>query len=150
VHPRVTTIPIGFVDSQLTFLEKFIPDTLDRDIDVYCNFTISTNSPKRNECIISLQNDERVYIETSIPVVDYYNRLCRSKFVLCPEGTGIDTHRVYEALLCGATPVVLRNSLAHLYEKLPVCILDKWTDPLYVPENKTFSTNTLHYLVIKS
>ena len=62
--------------------------------------------------------------------------LCRSKFVLCPEGTGIDTHRVYESLYCGATPVVLRNSLSHLYERLPVCIVDKWTDPFVVPEQK--------------
>ena len=145
-HPNVTTIPIGFVDRQLPFIESFVNKTLDRDIEIYRNFTLCTNAPKRNECVLAFQNDGRVVTETNIPVSEYYNRLCRSKFVLCPEGTGMDTHRVYEALLCGATPVVLRNSLSHLYEKLPVCILNTWTDPFYVPENKTFNTDVKHYL----
>jgi hypothetical protein len=145
-HPNVTTIPIGFVDKQLPFLEGFVDKTLDRDIEIYCNFTVTTNAPKRNECLAAFQNDSRVVIETDLSVIDYYNRLCRSKFVLCPEGTGIDTHRVYEALLCGATPVVLRNSLSHLYERLPVCILDSWSDPFYVPERKNFETQVHTYL----
>jgi hypothetical protein len=145
-HPNVTTIPIGFVDKQLPFLEGFVDKTLDRDIEIYCNFTVTTNAPKRNECLAAFQNDSRVVIETDLSVIDYYNRLCRSKFVLCPEGTGIDTHRVYEALLCGATPVVLRNSLSHLYERLPVCILVSWSDPFYVPERKNFETQVHTYL----
>lgn len=145
-HPSVTTIPIGFVDRQLPFIQSFVDKTLERDIEIYCNFTTATNSPRRNECLLAFQNDPRVVTETNLPVSEYYNRLCRSKFVLCPEGTGIDTHRVYEALLCGATPVVLRNSLSHLYEKLPVCIVNAWTDPFYVPERTNFSINVRDYL----
>lgn len=145
-HPNVTTIPLGFVDKQLPFLDSFVDKTLERDIEIYCNFTTCTNAPKRNECLYIFQNDPRVYTETNLPVVEYYNRLCRSKFVLCPEGTGMDTHRVYEALVCGATPVVLRNSLSHLYEKLPVCILNSWKDTLHIPENKRFSSSVCDYL----
>jgi hypothetical protein len=145
-HPNVTTIPIGFIDKQLPFIESFVDKTLERDIEIYCNFTTCNNAPKRNQCIAAFEGNPKVFTETKLPVVEYYNRLCRSKFVLCPEGTGIDTHRVYESLLCGAIPVVLHNSLSHLYEKLPVCILDKWTDPFYVPENKTFNTDVKHYL----
>lgn len=144
-HPNLTTIPLGFVDRQLPFIESFVDKTLPRDIEIYCNFTTCTNAPKRNECLTAFQNDPRVVTETNLSVAEYYNRLCRSKFVLCPEGTGIDTHRVYEALLCGATPVVLRNSLAHLYEKLPICIVNSWTDPFYVP-NRSFSINVCDYL----
>lgn len=144
-HPSVTTIPLGFVDKQLPFLESFVDKTLERDIEIYCNFSICTNSPKRNECLLAFQNDERVQVETNLCVADYYNRLCRSKFVLCPEGTGIDTHRVYEVLLCGATPIVLRNSLSHLYEKLPMCILEKWSDSIYVPKDKLFNINAYEY-----
>jgi len=68
---------------------------------------------------------------------EYYDDMCHSKFVLCPIGTGEDTHRVYEALACGATPVVLHGNLDHLYAKLPVCILNSWSDPMYVPEGTT-------------
>jgi hypothetical protein len=79
-------------------------------------------------------------------VPEYFMELCRSKFVLCPEGTGMDTHRVYESLYCGATPVVLRSSLSHLYETLPVCIVDKWTDPFFVPVGKNFDASVHKYI----
>lgn len=135
-HPRVTQIPIGFVDRQLPFLQEFNVPTGPRDIEIYMNFTPTTNVSKRNECIEAFENDPRVVRRSDLSVPDYYSDLCRSKFVLCPEGTGIDTHRVYESLFCGATPVVLRNCLSPLYEKLPVCIVNAWTDPLYVPEGR--------------
>lgn len=142
-HPKLTTIPIGFVDRHLPFLASFRRPEVPRDIEIYSNFKVSTNPGARNACLRAFPD-----IKPSEPrhVPDYYADLCRSKFVLCPEGTGIDTHRVYEALLCGATPVVLRNSLSHLYQCLPVCIINDWKDPFYVPEGKTFSTNIQDYL----
>jgi hypothetical protein len=131
VHPRLTTIPLGFVDRQLPFLRSFTRPDVPRDIEIYANFTQATNDDKRRACIAAYAGNPRVTWRSGLPVPEYYADLCRSKFVLCPEGTGIDTHRVYEAILCGATPVVLRNSLASLYARLPVCIVDAWTDPIH-------------------
>ena len=145
-HPRLTTIPLGFVDKQLPFLESFQRPDVPRDIEVYANFTQTTNDEKRRACILAFRDDPRVTWKTGLSVPDYYADLCRSKFVLCPEGTGIDTHRVYEALFCGATPVVLRNSLSSLYERLPVCIVDTWTDPLSVPTPRPFSFTVQTFL----
>jgi hypothetical protein len=145
-HPRLTTIPIGFVDRQLSFLQTLqVPDQ-PRDIEIYGNFNIETNRKKRTECFNVFNDDPRVTWKQSIPVPEYYADLCRSTFVLCPEGTGIDTHRVYESLLCGATPVVLRNPLSHLYERLPVCIVNNWTDPFYIPPQRNFHTAVDKYL----
>lgn len=145
-HPLLTTIPIGFVDRQSSFLSTFNPGEEERTIEIYMNFTTLTNSEKRSECARVFEHDPRTTVRQGLSVEDYYRDLSRSKFVLCPEGTGIDTHRVYESILCGATPVVLRNSLAHLYETLPVCIIDAWTDPFYVPVRKDFRTKPTDYL----
>ena len=146
-HPRVTSIPIGFADNQLDFLRTFQPSNIERDINIYLNIKIQHNPEKREACISAFENDERVFRRERVSVPEYYADLCRSKFVLCPEGTGIDTHRVYEALFCGATPVVLRNSLSHMYEKLPVCIVNSWKDPFYEHRIKTFNTDVKQYLV---
>lgn len=135
VHPRLTTIPLGFVDKQLPFLETVQRPEGPRDIEIYANFTRTTNDEKRQSCLAAFKDDPRVTWRSGLSVPEYYADLCRSKFVLCPEGTGIDTHRVYESLLCGATPVVLRNSLAPLYERLPVCLVSRWTDEFYTPTN---------------
>lgn len=145
-HPKLTTIPLGFVDRQLPFLSSFTRPDCQRDIDIYMNFTLGTNTTKRNECVVAFQNDTRVVTRTNRSVPDYYTDLCRSKFVLCPEGTGIDTHRVYEALFCGATPVVLRNSLSHLYENMPICIVDSWTDDFVQPLHNNLKLETKHFL----
>lgn len=145
-HPRLTTIPIGFVDSQLDFLSTFKPSCCERDIEIYINFKPQHNSEKRLACIAAFENNPNAVFRDRVSVSEYFNDLCRSKFVPCPEGTGIDTHRVYEAILCGAIPVVLRNSLSQMYEKLPVCIVNTWSDRFYVPSNTSFETNTNYYL----
>jgi hypothetical protein len=144
-HPKLTTIPLGFVDRQLPLLQTYQNTQPIRDIEIYANFTQSTNSEKRKACIDAFKNNPDVVFRTGLSVPEYLQDLSRSKFVLCPEGTGMDTHRVYESLLCGAIPVVLRNPLSHLYEKLPVCILSSWSDPLYVPTG-TFSMHCASYL----
>jgi hypothetical protein len=58
----------------------------------------------------------------------------------------MDTHRVYESLFCGATPVVLHSPLDELYKKLPVCIVNKWTDPYVVPTKKEVTWNVSDFL----
>jgi hypothetical protein len=136
-HPQLTTIPLGFPDSGLKHVPTIRPSA-DRHIEIYSNFSAGTNVVARAECLKAFEGDPRVVRKDPVgrTQVEYYDDMCHSKFVLCPTGTGLDTHRVYEALACGATPVVLHSTLDHMYAKLPVCILDKWTDPLIVPEGK--------------
>ena len=69
----------------------------------------------------------------------YVDGLRESQFVACPRGNGIQVYRVWEALLLGAVPIVLRTHFpTHdaLYAKLPVVMIgpstarpkfDAWT-----------------------
>jgi hypothetical protein len=137
-HPQLTTIPLGFPDSGLKHVPNIRPST-DRHIEIYSNFSSGTNVVARSNCLKAFKNDPRVVRKDPAGrgQPEYYDDMCHSKFVLCPIGTGEDTHRVYEALACGATPVVLHGNLDHLYAKLPVCILNSWSDPMYVPGGTT-------------
>jgi len=126
-HPKLTTIPIGFPDAGVTFLSTFVRPDVPRDIELYMNFSIGTNVQKRIECYNAFKDDPRVVIRSNRTRKEYHEDLCRSKYVLCPEGMGIDTHRIYEAIYCGATPVVLRNQLSEFYTDYPVKIVDSWT-----------------------
>jgi len=135
-HKQLTTIPLGFSDRDLNILPMIRPSS-ERNIEIYSNFSRHTNAKARMTCLIAFEGNPRVVRkEPEITQAEYYDDLCHSKFVLCPQGTGIDTHRIYEALACGATPVVLHSTLDHLYEKLPICILNSWTDTLYVPDKQ--------------
>lgn len=59
-----------------------------------------------------------------IPFQDYFFCLPSFKFVISPEGNGIDCHRHYEALLAGSIPIVERNPLTE--EKYKGCPI-LWT-----------------------
>ena len=51
----------------------------------------------------------------------YYEALPKYKFVISPEGNGIDCHRHYEALLAGCIPILERNPLTEgKYKGCPV------------------------------
>ena len=54
----------------------------------------------------------------------YYSTLPSYKFVISPEGNGIDCHRHYEALLAGCIPIIERNPLTE--EKYKGCPI-LWT-----------------------
>ena len=127
-HPKLTTIPLGFPDAALNFVVNFKRPDVPRDIEIYMNFSINTNVQKRLDCYNAFKDDPRVVIKGDRTREQYYEDLCRSKYVLCPEGTGMDTHRVWEAIFCGATPVVLRNPLADLYAAYPVKIVESWNN----------------------
>jgi hypothetical protein len=133
-HPQLTTIPLGFPDSGLKHLGMIAPQSV-RDIEIYSNFSAGTNVSARAQCLKAFEGDSRVVRKEPVGRTqpEYYEDMCHAKFVLCPEGTGVDTHRIYEALACGATPVVLHGSLDHLYAKFPICIVNSWTDEFYVP-----------------
>jgi hypothetical protein len=57
----------------------------------------------------------------------YVDRLMEHRFVACPRGNGLDTHRVWEALYARAIPV-LRNDPAYRgFTGLPVLFVDDWS-----------------------
>ena len=52
-----------------------------------------------------------------------------SAFTVCPEGNGVDTHRLWETLYMGGIPIVTPNPLMNsLYSQLPVLVINKWSD----------------------
>lgn len=58
---------------------------------------------------------------TKVALDNFYERLLRSKFVISPEGNGVDTHRHWESLYCGAIPIIERNTnMENKLKDLPV------------------------------
>ena len=83
----------------------------------------------RQICIKYFKNKEFVTKEDDrLELDDYYNKMSRCKFVICPMGVGSDTYRIYEAKYLGATPIVIKNGMEDLYEKFGALILDSWDE----------------------
>lgn len=91
-------------------------------------FNIGTNKIKREPCYQALCNK----LEWLHEVSPYENliRLSQYKFCICPEGNGVDTHRLWEALYLKCIPIVIKSQFTETLQRhnIPLIVLDKWED----------------------
>lgn len=106
---------------------------------VLCAISQTTDSRRRptginrKQILNNLQKNRIQNIE--LEQGTYFSLLPSYKFVISPEGNGIDCHRHYEALLAGCIPIIeYNNQIQDKYKGLPI---------LYT---KDYSEITLDYL----
>jgi hypothetical protein len=58
----------------------------------------------------------------------YIDSVYNHKFVICPEGNGIDTHRTWETLYLKTIPIEKRNINNSFYQDLPICFVNNWEE----------------------
>lgn len=80
------------------------------------------------------------YNETDLNHEEWLDAIVEHRFVLCPFGHGLDTHRVSEVLLMGGIPVMRKSTISSCYDdsdntfngmtrgSLPIVLLDSWQD----------------------
>ena len=56
----------------------------------------------------------------------YIDNIYNHKFVLCPNGNGVDTHRLWETLYLKSIPIVTSSVNTKFYEDLPILIVNNW------------------------
>ena len=93
---------------------------------VHCSMRDSTDGTRRRGQPITrrsiLENLKRNNIINTITSYQHYFRsLPNYKFVISPEGNGIDCHRHYEAIIAGCIPIIEDNPMVReKYAGLPV------------------------------
>jgi hypothetical protein len=143
----ITTIPLGFVDNKYKPHIQFsitAGKQYEKNILLYMNFSINTNPVKRNECYETFVNDSYVYKSSSLPPELFYEEIAKSKYVLSPQGTGIDCHRIYESIFLNSIPILQSSPMDSFYTKLPVVIVEKWSDinePFLLDNYHTYKKN---------
>lgn len=140
---KISKIPIGFVDDKYkphTSLKNISELSVEKNILLYMNFKINTNIKERQACYDYFKNNDFITIESNLHYEEFYKQIKKSKYVLSPDGTGFDCHRIYESLLLDAIPVIKKNSLSDLYENLPVVIVENWNKITkeYLEQNYSF------------
>ncbi len=116
-------------DQEAEFSNRFYPS-------IYANFTSANNKSSRGKLLGILANLPKSYrVTVAAPEFTDAGRIgflsqCRaSTFTVCPEGNGVDTHRLWETLYMGGVPVVTPNRLMDsLYRILPVVVLKDWKE----------------------
>ena len=70
------------------------------------------------------------FFEDYLPVGRYFKLVRNYRFILCLEGNGFDTHRLWEALYLECFPVVLNSPWSREIKRMgiPILIVDKLSD----------------------
>ena len=68
--------------------------------------------------------------ELMLEPADYWRKLSRSSFMMCPEGTGVQTPKMAEAILAGCIPICRPNpAFVELFERgVPIVLVEDWRD----------------------
>lgn len=132
-HPKISMIPIGVANIMWNHGKRELFQNLPKiefskkENLVYFEFTVCTNNSKRQICkdIIS----KHFTFGNRLSSIEYLNKLANSKFIISPEGNGIDCHRIWETLLVGSVPVVLRSIFSEeLAKEFPILIVNSWEE----------------------
>lgn len=130
-HEKLCFLPIGLANSQwphgnLSAFNNIRVMSKSKSNDVYFNFHIQTNVIKRQPCFDILKNKLQ-WLDTIDPI-ENHKRLSTFRFCICPEGNGVDSHRLWECLYLNVIPIVIKSEFTSLLVKqnIPLVVLDSW------------------------
>lgn len=166
---KVVTIPIGLDNthhshrgphhgwgwgdaSQLVALSKLTPEELDSKPSnfIYSNFRVYTNREIRIPIQkISEDLDFITHENSDSPgpdaTIKFMRRILDHRAVICPDGSGPDTHRFYETLYLNRIPIVFNpviyRKLHHIFPSVLLEDINLLKDRKYMEEKITEQEN---------
>ena len=128
-HDKYQVLPIGI--ENLSLAVNGFPSFFAKsggDINKIEKLLIGPFSPTHSERngSISLHDSLQCsdYFKDRLPPNIYQDLISRYRFVLCPRGNGIDTHRFWETLYHGGIPVVMKSDWSRNIKDLGIPILE--------------------------
>jgi hypothetical protein len=136
--PKIESIPIGLennkwfkpLDKKGRMAKKLTERKKFKNL-VYLNVNINTNPRERVPVYQYLKDKYWVTVEKKVNGQDfesYIDNIYNHKFVACPQGNGIDTHRLWETLYMKSVPIVKKGINSWFYNDLPILYVNEWQD----------------------
>lgn len=114
-----------------------------KDILCYANFGIPTvdcyHGRERKKLLDLLKNLDFVTVENCVldtprrktedKYHDYFQKLSRSKYCICPRGCGIDCYRIFDAIHFGCIPIVKNyGDYKHYFKNFNILFVEDWSE----------------------
>lgn len=117
------------------FFKYYSAEPVKRKINFVIGWNDNTNLT-RNDIRKSLKDLHQSLILNRRITPQMLHRFYRkSLFVISPPGNGPDSHRTWEAIYCGAVPVVLKSTFSGDF-KWPIFFIEDWKDLLRLNRNE--------------
>ena len=96
---------------------------------MYLNFSRNTNFSERRGLYNDYENKEWTIVDNpELKIDDYQSSVEKYRFIMCPWGNGVDTHRVWETLYSGNIPVTKEHHTFSTSLGLPVLFIHDYDD----------------------
>ncbi|MGC1851316.1 MAG: hypothetical protein WA687_02620 [Solirubrobacterales bacterium] len=142
---RAISVPLGVRINKLLPLQFVRQNrTGDRERLLYGNFTVNDTHYRpgkdetghiRKRLVQRLENESWVDLDVSsaqrdtpAELISYYSQIASHRFVLSPEGNGIDCYRTWETLYLGAIPIVMVSSTMSAFDGLPILFTEDYSE----------------------
>lgn len=125
-EPNLISIPFGLLDDKTADILNATPIG-EKEKWLYVNFqtyTLERSHLKTQMGARSMSSDWITFVPEAKSVEEYFSDIAQHKYVLCPEGNGIDCFRTWESIYLGAIPVVKRSPTTEQFSDLPILIVD--------------------------
>jgi FkbM family methyltransferase len=133
-HDKVEILPIGLANAMwphgnLQRLVDVYNKTKNKEKlnEIFFNFTCFSNNT-RHHCKSEVEKKGLKFLDYIQPH-QYLEIMAKYKFAICPDGHGIDCHRIWEAYYLNLIPIMLKSTFSlHVQNYLPCVLLEKWED----------------------
>lgn len=137
-NPKIESIPIGLENDKWfkaigkkEKMRKKLKEKKEYRNLVYLNVNVNTNPAERVPVYEFLQDKPWVTVERGVNgkgFDQYLDNIYNHKYVPCPRGNGIDTHRLWETLYMGNVPIVKKDINTWFYNELPILYVNDWNE----------------------
>ena len=134
IHDKLQPIPIGIASECWPHGDKqalldVVNSTNVKVNSIYSNFNKGTNLTQRQNVNEILKKLPGLDIEKEkLCYKDYLTKLASYKFAISPPGNSVDCHRIWECILLGVIPIVLKSVPMVYFKDCPILFIDKWED----------------------
>lgn len=143
-NEHFSPMPIGFENrrflnhGRINNLKKVANLKIRKYNKILSSHNIKTNKKIRENLEIFIEGNENIVNQRFDKHLDYLKNLTKYKFILCPEGNGLDTHRIWESILTNTVPIVIKNEFTLNLKKIgvPLLLINDWTDLKIFNESK--------------
>ena len=135
-NEKFSPLPIGFENRRYLHngvvrnLKKVEATKYKKNNRILSSYNSATN-PEVRHSLDKIVNDLK-FINTQKfdNNFEYLMGLKKHSFVLCPEGNGLDTHRIWEGLLTKTMPILKKTDFSINFHNLgiPILLIDDWVE----------------------
>lgn len=139
IHPKIRALPLGTNDTVIEKIGKILENPPKKGQLVYLNCRVESNPQERLSAYRAAErlgwhysyhpNDRLLFKTVDEQQDDFLYQVATHRFILTPQGAGVDSYRLWESFYLGGIPIIKSsNQVMTKNWNLPILEVENWSD----------------------